>query len=304
MKSFIPQKFKEKYAQILGQDFSEFADYCNKKIPKSIWMNSLMAKPEFIAGELREKGWALKKLFHENAFSLEGIERPGQSAEFEKGLFNLQEKSSMVPALILNPEGKLVLDAAAAPGNKTLQMSCLMQGRGKIVGVEKNVARFRGLRFNRKKFGMNNVVLKRMDLLDAKKRNLFDKVLLDAPCSGEGLIRKYPDVLKEWSQELVERKSGLQKKMIIKAVDLLKEGGELVYSTCTIAPEENEAVIQHALDNRDCKILNAGIKGFKCREGLCEYNGKRFDSGMGKCLRVLPQDNDCGAFFIAKIKKS
>ena len=303
-KTFLPEEFKKKYSKIMGNEKDSFFEYCCKKISKSIWVNSLKINPRLLEKELKNQNWKLTNLFHENAFAIEGITRPGQSEQFKQGLFNLQEKSSMLPALILAPKKEdLVLDATSAPGNKTLQMACLMQGKGKIIAVEKNVKRFKSLNFNVKKFGIKNIILKRMDLLDAKKKNLFDKILLDSPCSSEGLVRMKFDALKEWTPEIVEKKSELQKKLITKAIELLKENGELVYSTCSLSPEENEEVIQHAIDHRKIEVLKIELKKIKTRKGLEEYNGKKFDSQIKKTIRIYPQDNDSQAFFIAKLKK-
>ncbi|MCR4335733.1 MAG: RsmB/NOP family class I SAM-dependent RNA methyltransferase [archaeon] len=304
-KTFIPQEFKEKYSKIMGKENDAFFEYCQIKMPKSIWVNSLKIKPEILVKELREKGWKLEKLFHENAYSLKDVAKPGQSEQFKQGLFNVQEKSSMLPVIALNPKkGETVLDATSAPGNKTLQLSCLMNGTGKIICVEKNVQRFRSLNYNVIKFGMKNVITKRMDLLDAKKKNLFDKVLLDAPCSSEGLVRKDFDALKEWNSELVEKKSELQKKLLEKSIQLLKLNGELVYSTCSLSPEENEEVISTAIENGNAELVSIKFNGFKTREGLKEYNDKKFARGIEKCARIYPQDNDSQAFFVAKIRKT
>ena len=135
-KTFFPEEFKKKYSAIMGKESAEFFEYSAKKIPKSIWTNSLKIRPELLKKDLEKKGWIMRELFHENAFSLDGVQKPGQSEEFRNGLFNLQEKSSMIPAVVLNPQEKdLVLDAAAAPGNKTLQLACLLGGGGKIFSL-------------------------------------------------------------------------------------------------------------------------------------------------------------------------
>ncbi|MFH1391543.1 MAG: RsmB/NOP family class I SAM-dependent RNA methyltransferase [Candidatus Diapherotrites archaeon] len=304
-KTFIPEEFRKKYSKIMEKESDIFFEYCKIKMPKSIWINSLKIKPEILIKELRKKDWILEKLFHENAYSLKDVSKPGQSEQFKQGLFNVQEKSSMLPAIALSPKnGETVLDATAAPGNKTLQLSCLMNGTGKIVCVEKNVKRFKSLNFNVRKFGMNNVIAKRMDLLEAKRKNVFDKVLLDAPCSSEGLVRKNFDALKEWNSGLVERKAELQKKLLQKSIQLLKVNGELVYSTCSLSPEENEGVISNAVKAGNVELVSVNFSGFKTRPGLTEYNGKKFSEGIEKCIRIYPQDNDSQAFFVAKIKKT
>lgn len=304
METYIPQQFREKYRRLLGAESDEFFRCCQAKIPKSIWVNSLKANPKNLSDALKANGWVLKPLFHENAFALEGLQRPGQNEKFREGLFNLQEKSSMLPALVLNPnENDFVLDACAAPGNKTLQLSCLMQGKGKIVAADKNATRFRSLHFNIKKFGMKNVIAQRQDILTAKKKEVFDKILLDAPCSSEGLVRKDIDALRNWNPQLVAEKSALQKNLFKKCLQLLKRGGKMVYSTCSLSPEENEEVIWEFLRQGKAGMLDAGIKDFKTRQGFLEYNGKVFGGKMEKAVRILPQDNDSQAFFIAKMEK-
>jgi len=303
-KTFIPEEFKNKYEKILGSESEEFFSFCKTKYPKSIWANSLKIKPGLLEKILVKKGWKLEKLFHENAFELENIEKPGQSQEFKEGLFNLQEKASILPAIVLNPNPKnIVLDACAAPGNKTLQLSCLMNGAGKIVAVEKNFERYKSLCFNIKKFEMENVEAKRMDLLDAKKKCLFDKILLDAPCSSEGLVRKDFDALKNWSNKLVRIKSDLQKKLVKKCIELLKPGGTIVYSTCSLSPEEDEEIVDFALNGGEVSVEEIGFGGFKTRKGIIEWNGKKYDSEVSKCARIYPQDNNSQAFFLAKLVK-
>lgn len=303
-KPFFPQEFVEKYSELLGSESGEFFSACSLKIRKSIWLNSLMARPSMIARDLMKIGWALRPLFHENAYSLEGVQHPGASDEFRQGLFNLQEKAAMLPAIVLKPDGEdLVLDAAAAPGNKTLQLSCLMGGRGKIIAVDKSVQRVKSLRFNVKKFGMANVLAQQSDLLASKKAGLFDRVLLDAPCSSEGLVRKDFGALRGWSEELVLQKSMMQKGMISAAFRLLKAGGTLVYSTCSLAPEEDEEVVAFLLNAEDAYLEGIKVEGFRTRSGLSEYNGKGYGKELGKCTRIYPQDNDTQQFFIAKIRK-
>lgn len=303
-KTYIPEEFTEKYTALLGTDAAEFLRFCTIKQPKSIWVNSLKVKPQVLFDELSKKGWKLKQLFHPNAFALEGVERPGQSEEFKRGLFNVQERSSMIPAIVLGPKpGETVLDAAAAPGNKTLQLACMMQSRGKLVAVDKNVERYKSLVFNITKFGLKNVIPKRMDLLSSKKKEIADKVLLDAPCSSEGVVRKDFDALRNWNQALVGRKSELQKKMVLRAFELLKKGGTLVYSTCSLSPEEDEEVVDFLLKKRKAEVEKINVKDFKLRPGILEYKGKDFDSNVQNCARVYPQDNDSQAFFVAKIRK-
>jgi tRNA (cytosine49-C5)-methyltransferase len=303
-KTFLPLLFKEKYSKIMGTEADRFFEYCQKKIPKSIWINSLKTPPQKMKEQLETDGWELKELFHKNAFSIEGIPRPGNHPAFRDGLFNLQEKASMIPALALNPKkADRVLDATAAPGNKTLQLSCLMDGKGKIIATEKNVTRFRSLRYNVNKFGMKNVTFERMNVLELQPQKLFDKILLDAPCSSEGVVRKRRNALFHWSPKLVKEKAAIQKELLEKCVSYLKKGGEIVYSTCSLSPEENESVVQSVLEKGRVELVPIILKQFATREGMEAYEKQQFDTEMRRALRIYPQDNDCQAFFVAKMKK-
>lgn len=294
-RTFFPEEFREKYRKLLGDEFEEFMRFSQMKILKSIWVNSLKINPAELKQRLEKQGAKLKQIeFHENAFEIEGIERPGSLEEFREGLFNLQEKSSMVPALVLAPRGgEKVLDMCAAPGNKTLQLSCMMEGTGEIVAIEKDFLRFKSLCFNIRKFGMVNAKAEKMDAFKLNKKDYFDKVLLDAPCSSEGLVRKDFDALKHWSQKLAGRKAKLQKKLILKGFDSLKKEGVMVYSTCSLAPEEDEEVVKHLLGKRNnAEIEKVEIKGFRMREGI---------EGLG--CKILPQDNNSQAFYFCRLRK-
>jgi NOL1/NOP2/sun family putative RNA methylase len=294
-KTFLPEEFREKYSRLLGKDYAKFIEFCAIKMPKSIWANSLKITPRELQEQLEKKGVRAENMeFHENAFAVGDTERPGSLEEFREGLFNVQEKASMLPAVVLKPEGcERVLDMAAAPGGKTLQLATLMKGSGRILAVDRDFRRFRSLTFNVRKFGLTSLVKAvRADALRMEKEDYFDAVLLDAPCSSEGLVRKRRDALKNWSQRLVERKAKLQKRLIIKGFDSLKEGGAMVYSTCSLSPEENEEVVSHLLGKRRCEAENVKVRGFRLRKGI---------DGPGN--RVLPQDNDSQAFYFCRIKK-
>ena len=304
-KTFLPETFVEKYKELLGKDSEKFFKSCCTKIPKSIWANSLRINPKELEKMLKEKGWKLKSLtFNQNAFLLENIERPGDSDEFKQGFFNIQERASMLPVLVLDPQkGERILDLTAAPGSKTLQISCLLQGTGKILATEKEFNRYKSLLYNIGKFEMKNVQAKCMNALIFKEDNSFDKVLLDAPCSSEGLVRKEFGALKHWSPHLVKRKSKLQKRLILKAYDALKENGILVYSVCSLSPEECENVIDFLLKKRNAAVEKIKIKGIKCGEGILKHGEKEFNKEVKNCCRLWPHKNDCQAFFIAKIRK-
>ena len=297
-KTFFPEEFIEKYKAQLGEEWPAFFSCIQRKQPKAFWLNTNKALPKETILSLENHGVNLKQLpFHSQAFSID-YERPGTLREFEFGKISLQEKAAMLPAIVLAPrENDLVLDACAAPGMKTIQLSTLMHDRGKIIACDVNSERIKSLEHNKAKYGLKNVEVKRMDFrnLLPEYKEKFDKILIDAPCSSEGLVRKDREALKGWSTKLVERKAQTQKELLVTAFELLKKGGEIVYATCSFAPEENEEVVLKLLDtNKGAEILKIELPGIKIRENhLCK-----------NCVRLYPQDNDTQQFFFAKIRKS
>lgn len=293
---------------VLGRDFDGFLESCKVKAPRTVRANSFK-----ISVEELQKIFVAHKIDSEIHPAIENVltvktqwVRIGLLDEHRRGLFVAQDVSSMIPPLVLNPKaGDVVLDMTAAPGMKTCQMAELMQNQGAIVALDSNRERLKGLRFNLNRLGVINTLVVQAFSESFRPRLQFDKVLLDAPCSSEGVVRKRWDALKNWSPNLVMRKAELQKQLIRTAFDCLKEGGELVYSTCTLSPEENEEIIQFLLSKHpNAKIQPIEkIKNFKWREGFTEYENKKFVAQMKNCIRVLPQDNDSESFFIAKIKK-
>jgi len=137
----------------------------------------------------------------------------------------------------------------------------------------------------------------------ARKSIRFDKVLLDAPCSGTGTIRKSLKTLTIWNPTMIKRLAYTQKKLIDAAYQVLKQGGILVYSTCSVEPEENEGVISYLLENYDVQIQEIKLK-INRSNPILEFDGEQYNPAVEKCLRIWPQDNDTEGFFVAKIKKS
>jgi NOL1/NOP2/sun family putative RNA methylase len=292
--TYFPEEFLKKYKSFLGDEWETFFETIKQKQPKSFWVNTNKTTVE----ELKEKLIKKKIIFEELSFSKQAFfvdyKQPGELEEYKKGLISIQEKASMMPVVALNPnKNDFVLDACAAPGMKTIQLSNLA---GKVLATDVNSKRADDLSETKKLFMLDNVETKRLDFRNIKRNKKFDKVLLDAPCSSEGLVRKKRDALVDWSMRLVREKAAHQKNMIVKAFDYLKDGGEMVYSTCSFSVEENEEVVLHLISQRkNAKVVNVEelLKGLKIRKNnLCE-----------NCVRLYPQDNNTQQFFLAKIKK-
>jgi len=300
-KTYFPQQFLDKYSALLGPEWDIFFETIKQKQPKSFWVNTNKTSVENVIESLTKKGIkTIPLLFHPQAFAIDYSE-PGKLEEYQKGWISVQEKASMMPVAALNPKKTdKVLDACAAPGMKTLQLSNLA---GEILATDVHSKRMEILDKTMKAFEMKNVTTKRIDFRNLKHNKRFDKIILDAPCSSEGLVRKKREALISWSQKLVEKKSIEQKHMIVRAFDYLAEGGEMVYSTCTFAPEEDEEVVNHLLKERNgvgekqklgkASVVLVQLKGVKIRE----------NKNCPGCVRLYPQDNNTQQFFFAKIKK-
>jgi NOL1/NOP2/sun family putative RNA methylase len=230
------------------------------------------------------------------------IESPGKLLESLLGYLHIQEELSMVPPLVLDPRpGERVLDLCASPGSKTSQISQMMQNRGLVIANEPSLARVAPLRSNCERLGVMNVAITRYD---GRKfpRGPFDRVLVDAPCSSEGRERRGPGVLAKSS---INRSLDLQKLQIgllKNALRLTKPGGVVVYSTCTYAPEENELVVEWALDEADLDKIS--IPKLKECPGIVEWNGRHLSSKLARCARYYPHINDTGGFFVARLIKN
>lgn len=294
------EKFVERYSQLT--DFEKFKEYSLKQNRKSIRVNTLKIsvekfKKEFSNLKLKQIPWCKEGFFINSSRT-----DLGNLFGHSMGYFYVQEASSMVPVEALTPKNEFILDMAAAPGSKTTQMAAKMGNKGMIVANDSSYTRLRALTMNLQRSGVTNTIISLMEGRFFSKFE-FDKILLDAPCSGTGTLRKSPNTIKEWYPNIAKRVAGVQKQLIKTAFNNLKVGGTLVYSTCTLEPEENEGIISYLLEEfSDAKLekINVGINSSK---PILEFEGKEFNKEVKKCLRIWPQDNDTDGFFVAKIKK-
>ena len=304
--AIIPRLFRERYNK-LAPSPKLFSKIIQEPLKPCIRINTNKISREEIVSGLKKQGWQLKQIpFYENAFVIENADndnRIGLTIEHFIGYFYMQEVVSLLPAVVLAPQkGEVVLDVCAAPGSKTTQMSQMMHNTGLIVANDNDFMRLKPLKYNIEKCGCLNVAITNIDGRVIKGK--FDKILLDAPCSSEGQIRKDWKVLSRWSEDYIKTFSNLQKQFIKHAFEILKPNGILVYSTCTFAPEENEEVVNYLLENfENAKLEKIELKDFKFSEGIIEWQGKKFKSEIKKCVRVWPHQNDTGGFFVAKITK-
>ena len=240
-------------------------------------------------------------LWYENALEIiNANEKQLQKLlNYENGEFYLQSLSSMVPPLVLEPEkNEKILDLTAAPGSKTTQMSMMMQNKGYILANELDKIRCERLKYNVKMQGAKIVEVKngRGEKIGEQYPEFFDKVLLDAPCSGEGrFLANQVGTYRNWSIKTVKQCAKIQKKLIKSAYQALKTNGIMVYSTCTFNKEENEEILQWAIENMNLQMLDISIK--------IPNTLKAFgDKNIEKAIRMLPSKSQEG-FFVAKLRK-
>ncbi|MFQ3284862.1 MAG: NOL1/NOP2/sun family putative RNA methylase [Natronomonas sp.] len=289
------------------EDPAAFHDACERPLPSVVRVNGIKATPDRIRRAFESAGVEFDPVgWHEGLFRLGEGESPGNSWPFVHGWVYGQEEVSAVPALALNPDpGERVLDCCAAPGSKTTQLAARMDDRGLLVGNDNNLGRLSALRSNAERCGVTNLAVTRADARNFSLKPFdgqpFDRTLVDVPCSCEGTIRKNPDALDNWSLDHVEGIAGVQKGVLERSIEITRPGGTVVYSTCTFAPEENEAILQHALENHDCRLLEYELP-LEYVPGLTEWNGESFDDSMRRAKRIYPHHNDTGGFFCAKLE--
>ena len=301
MELILKKEFEQKYSTLT--DFSSFQRTLSSFLTKSFRVNTLKNSVSAVTKAL-EKKWKLKKIpWCKEGFWISGERRDlGNLYEHQLGYIYVQEAASMLPPIVLDPdEGSFVFDAAASPGSKTTQLSAMMKNNGLIIANDVSYQRMLPLCHNLQRCGVMNAVT---IISDARDMNLFfDFILCDAPCSGVGTIRgptgRSCYTMEMYSNGRVRSLSSLQKKLIYRCYQQLKEKGTLVYSTCSLEPEEDEEVIQFLLDETDAKLMKIPLK-IKSDVNL-DYGN--YSSELRKCIKLWPQFYDTEGFFIAKIRK-
>ncbi len=307
-------EFRERMKELIGEEAEDFFKISYTETPDSIRCNTLKIQPRELKQRLEELGWKISQPFskYPEIMILENKLGPGEIGKTKEhllGYYYVQDISSMLPILILQPKpGELFLDLCASPGSKTTQAGAMMENEGAIIANEKSLGRISILNSNLERCGVMNTIVTRKDgvrfceILEKKSKMRFDKILVDAPCSGEGILRKSIKTYQTWNLKMINKLSRLQKKLASSALKLLKPGGEMIYSTCTLAPEENEEVVDYLIKNFDIEVMKVELP-LKIRSGVVEWEGKKYDEQVKNCVRIYPQDNDTDGFFLAKLRK-
>ncbi|MCQ4153805.1 MAG: NOL1/NOP2/sun family putative RNA methylase [Archaeoglobi archaeon] len=286
-----------RWLRFFGEDTLRIVEAFERGIPKYLRINTLKISESELLKRLEKRGFRLEKT--EVPYCYEVVEEKysiGATPEYLMGYYYIMDKSSCIPPLVLQPRpDEIVVDLSASPGGKTTFLAMLMENRGVILAVEPQKERIQALVDNVNRMGAMNVAILNMDGREFPKLGIkADKVLLDAPCSGEGIIFKDESRKMDRGMKDIQFCSSLQRELILSAFDSLKPEGVLVYSTCSLAPEENEFVIDYLLEKRKAELLDV------------EYGEKALnltERDLSKARRFYPHIHKCAGFFVAKIIK-
>lgn len=291
------------------EELKKYLESSDTERPVTVRTNTLKTRRKELAQELINLGVNVDPV----DWSKEGLivyDSPvpiGATATYLAGHYILQGAGSFLPVMALKPQlNERILDLSAAPGGKTTHIAQLMKNTGVIFANDISKERCRAVSANCHRLGVNNVVISHSDgRFFPKTMTGFDRVLLDAPCTGTGVAIKDPSVKASKDQKDVNRCSHLQRELLLAAIDCCdaksKKGGVIVYSTCSILVEENEAVIDYALKRRYVKLVDTDLEFG--RAGFKNYCGLHFHPSMSLTRRFYPHTHNTDGFFVAKLQK-
>lgn len=309
----LPIKFADRMRELLGEEFEEYLQCFNKPYYGGLRVNTLKISPEEFENLCP---FSIKRIpWISNGYYYDTNEQPARHPYYHAGLYYIQEPSAMTPASLLPVKpGDKVLDLCAAPGGKSTELGAKLEGEGVLVANDISNSRAKALLKNVELFGITNPLI----LSEAPNKlaeyfpETFDKILVDAPCSGEGMFRKSPSIMKNWEQYGVDYYNKLQKEIILFATKMLKPGGMLLYSTCTFSPEENEGTISYLLEECPDMHVVSPLPNKEERDRLgISFEG--FDWGkpqwgngseeLKHTIRLWPHKIDGEGHFIALLQK-
>lgn len=298
--------FIERYSKLT--DWEEFKKYSLSFLRRSIRVNTILGTVKEVKKSIEAKGWKLDPIpWCKEGFWISNPERRdvGNLLEHHLGKIYVQEAASMIPPLVLKPKpGEIVLDMCASPGSKTTQMAAMMKNKGLLIANDFKGDRLSSLGINLQRSGLTNSIITLMHG-NRFKDFQFDKILVDAPCSGTGTIRKSLKTIRIWNAPTITKLSWQQKELIENAFNNLKPSGEMVYSTCSVEPEEDEGVVDFLLQKyKNAKVMAVKLPGLKTSPPVMEFDGVKYHPSIKNTIRIWPQDNDTEGFYVAKIRKT
>jgi len=305
--SQLVHRWRELYTE---KEFEELLNALSSPPVRSFRTNTLKTNTEEIEKILTKQAFKIERTnWFPDAFILKNksIRELTETDVYKKGLLYIQNLSSMIPVLVLDPKpGEKILDIAAAPGSKTTQIAALMQNTGELTANDLSFKRIFKLKENLTHMGVTNTKVLNLhgESFWKKLPEYFDKTLVDVPCSMEGRIRcDDPQTYQDWSTKKIKQLSKLQKYLLRSAISATKVGGTIVYSTCTLAPEENEEVIEWVVEKTPdaLSMEKIAIPNLTLQQGLTSWKNKDFKYTKN-CARIFPSQTMEG-FFVAKVKK-
>ena len=300
----LPELFEEKMRRLLGEDFSEYEKHLDDPAYYGIRVNTLKISVEDF---LKICPFHVTKVpWTDNGFYVDREEKPSKHPYYHAGLYYIQEPSAMTPASYLPVEpGDRVLDLCGAPGGKSTELGAKLMGEGLLVSNDVSISRTKALIRNIEMFGIRNdmILCTEAKYLVPSMTGFFNKILIDAPCSGEGMFRKGNNEIKNWQQKGSEPYAKLQREIVDDAIKLLAPGGMLLYSTCTFSPEENEQVIEYLLEkNEDLSLVPMKMcEGFDNGHPEWTLTGRE---DIKQCIRLWPHKIKGEGHFLALLKKA
>lgn len=307
----LPEEFTEKLARLLPPERLEpVLETFTLRKPTAFRANTLKTSAEELEESLKAKGFTLNPVpWFPGAWTVpeEEHRKLTETRAFYEGRLYIQSLSSMAAARALDPKPEeTVLDLAAAPGGKTALMAAMMENRGTLSAVEPGKERFFRMKRNLEEQGASMVKCYMADGRGVGRKcpEMFDKVLLDAPCSSESRFCTLDDrTTAYWSPRKVKEMSKLQKRLILSAVESLKPGGLLLYSTCSFSPEENEVIVDGLLSKRpEMEPLPLELPFPNWMEGVTGWGKKTLDQRTALCRRILPT-KEMDGFFLCLLRK-
>lgn len=300
----LPSAFEDKMKKILGEEFPDYIACYEEPRYYGLRVNTQKISPaafeQICPFEIRRIPWI------DNGFYYDGeTVSPARHPYYFAGLYYLQEPSAMTPAnrLPVKP-GDKVLDLCAAPGGKATELGAKLRGKGLLVANDISSSRAKGLLKNIELFGIGNVLVSSEEpgRLAEFFTGFFDKILIDAPCSGEGMFRKDKKMVKAWEEHGPSYFSKIQKNIILQAADMLAPGGMMLYSTCTFDPSENEEVIRHLLKNR-CDLHLCPIHPYEGFTPGMPHLVEDGDPSLSETVRIFPHKMHGEGHFLALLEK-
>lgn len=300
----LPQAFLERMERMLGDEYPAFLESYEKERYQALRVNPLKADREDF---LQKAPFTLRTVAWEpNGFYYDKDDAPGKHPYHASGVYYIQEPSAMAPAAYLDAQpGERILDLCAAPGGKSTQIAAAMRGEGLLISNEIHPARAKILSENIERMGIRNAMVTNESPQSLAKvfEAYFDRIMVDAPCSGEGMFRKNADACDEWSPENVAICAQRQAEILECAASMLRPGGRMVYSTCTFAPEENEGTISRFLEKHP-EFSIVDVPHYETMsEGVAAWTDAP-QPGLERTIRLFPHHVDGEGHYLAVLGKA